>query len=95
MKMVEVEVLERVVRDKADRGKHFAYIGGLHAVVSFIKNGEIPTVDAVPVVHGRWVKAQEPLGWSDVDCIECSSCHATWIIDDEYGFEDSAESWKY
>lgn len=53
-----------------------------------------PTVDAVPVVHGRWNKTQEPLGWRDVDCIECSNCHEIWLIDEDYGFDD-LEFWKY
>lgn len=56
---------------------------------------EAPTVDAVPVVHGRWLKTQEPLSWTDVDCIECSNCHESWIIDEDCGFSDLADSWKY
>ena len=37
-----------------------------------------PTVDAVEVVHGRWIEKQEPIPWceDDVDIFyECSMCH--------------------
>ena len=33
---------------------------------------EQPTIDAVPVVHGRWVKVGESCG---ADLLECSACH--------------------
>ena len=80
MKMVDVEVLERVVKDKADRGKHFAYIGGLHAVVGFIKNGEIPTVDAVPVVHGDWTAIEDD--WNEETIYQCSVCKEEFVTID-------------
>lgn len=47
-----------------------------------------PAVDAVEVKHGRWLKTKEPLGWQDVDCVECSCCHESWIFDEEDCFED-------
>ena len=55
---------------------------------------DMPTVDAVEVVHGRWIKVQEPLGCRDVDCVECSACHESWIIDEDYCFDDFG-GWKY
>ena len=36
-----------------------------------------PTVDAVEVVHGRWVEKQEPITWCEDDVeifYECSVC---------------------
>ena len=32
-----------------------------------------PTIDAVPVVHGRWVHTDEAAAWFGKD--ECSECH--------------------
>ena len=46
---------------------------------------EQPTVDAVPVVHGRWVEYPECLrfyGATSKDHIVCSACHAVWSIMD-------------
>lgn len=44
---------------------------------------DAPTVDAVPVVHGRWVWCKE--GWWQ--CSECACCPADWEPDhdNEYG----------
>ena len=50
--------------------------------------------DVAPVRHGRWLKTEEPLGWQEVDCIECSACHESWIADEDYGL-DFADFWKY
>lgn len=55
---------------------------------------EMPTVDAVEVVHGRWLHTEEPLGWKDVDCMECSACHDSWIIEEDYCFDDMP-LWNY
>ena len=44
--------------------------------------------------HGRWLKTQEPLGWRDVDCVECSVCHDSWIVDEDYEFDDFG-GWNY
>ena len=50
--------------------------------------------ELVPVVHGRWLKTEEPIGWHEVECVECSACHDSWIADEEYGL-DFADFWKY
>lgn len=55
---------------------------------------EAPTIDAVPVVHGRWLKTEEPSEWREVDCAECSVCHDSWIVDEDYGY-DFLEFWRY
>lgn len=39
---------------------------------------QAPTVDAVPVVHGRWVHTHKHNSWF-TECYECSAC----------GFEDA------
>lgn len=56
---------------------------------------EQPTADVVEVRHGKWLKTEEPMGWHDVDCIECSACHGSWVIADDVSFEDYVEGWKY
>ena len=50
--------------------------------------------DVVPVCHGRWLHTEEPLGWQDVDCMECSACHDSWIIEEDYCFDDMP-LWNY
>ena len=45
-------------------------------------------VDVSPVRHGRWLHTEEPLGWKDVDCMECSACHDSWIIEEDCCFDD-------
>ena len=55
----------------------------------------IPAADVVEVRHGEWMQTTEPLGWSDVDCIECSACGESWVISDELCFDDYKDGWKY
>lgn len=50
--------------------------------------------NAVEVVHGRWLKTKESLGWNEVDCVECSICHASWLSDEDDSF-DYLEHWHY
>lgn len=54
---------------------------------------EVTPIEAEPVRHGRWVKTEEPLGWQEVDCVECSVCHESWIANEDYGF-DFLDFWK-
>ena len=54
-----------------------------------------PTADVEEVRHGKWLETQEPLGWCDVDCIECSVCHESWIIDEDSSIDDYECMWHY
>ena len=54
-----------------------------------------PTADVVEVRHGKWIENQEPLGWCDVDCAECSVCHESWIIDEDSSIDDYECMWHY
>ena len=54
-----------------------------------------PTADVVEVRHGKWVETQEPLGWRDVNCAECSVCHESWIIDEDSSIDDYECMWHY
>ena len=58
------------------------------------KVSEAHTVEAVEVVHGRWMKTKEPLGWQEVDVVECSICHESWLGDEDDSF-DYLEHWHY
>ena len=53
-----------------------------------------PAADVATVVHGLWLHTEEPLGWKDVDCMECSACHDSWISEEDYCFEDMP-LWNY
>ena len=55
---------------------------------------DIPAADVATVRHGRWLHTEEPLGWQDVDCMECSACHDSWIIEEDYCFDDMP-IWNY
>ena len=54
----------------------------------------ITAADVAPVRHGRWIHTEEQLGWKDVDCMECSACHDSWIIEEDYCFDDMP-LWNY
>ena len=54
-----------------------------------------PTADVVEVSHGAWLQTTEPLGWNDVECVECSVCHDSWIMDEDLCLEDYATHWHY
>ena len=45
--------------------------------------------------QGEWKQTKEPLGWKDVDCVECSACHESWMCDEDFDFECCKEFWKY
>ena len=54
-----------------------------------------PAADVEKVRHGKWIETQEPLGWCDVDCAECSVCHESWIIDEDSSIDDYEYMWHY
>ena len=54
-----------------------------------------PAADVVEVRHGKWIKTQEPLGWCNVDCAECSVCHESWIVDEDSSIDDYEYMWHY
>jgi len=55
----------------------------------------IPAADVVEMVHGRWLQTTESLGWQDVDCVECSVCHETWVLEGDFDIEDYKAHWNY
>ena len=54
-----------------------------------------PKTDYVEVKHGYWKQTKEPLGVHDVDCIECSVCGESWILDEDLSFEEHTEFCHY
>lgn len=70
-----------------------SYVDGWNAVVKILK--EAPAADVQEIKHGKWIKTQEPLGWCDVDCAECSVCHESWIIDEDSSIGDYECMWHY
>ena len=54
-----------------------------------------PAADMVEVRRGKWIETQEPLGWRDVDCAECSVCHESWIMDEDSSIDDYECIWHY
>lgn len=55
----------------------------------------IARADVQKIKHGKWIETQEPLGWCDVDCAECSVCHESWIIDEDSSIDDYECMWHY
>lgn len=49
----------------------------------------------VEVKHGKWLQTKEPLGYRDVDCIECSACHDSWVLDEDCDIEDYRTDWNF
>lgn len=56
---------------------------------------QAPEADVVEVKHGEWLQTKEPLGYKDVDCIECSACRDSWVIDEDFDFEFHKQYWNY
>lgn len=61
----------------------------------FANDHFVPADDVVEVKHGEWKQTQEPLGWRDVYCVECSVCGESWIIDEDLSFEEHTQGWNY
>lgn len=51
--------------------------------------------DVVAVRYGAWLQTTEPLGAHDVDCVECSACGESWVLDEEFDFDVVHDYWNY
>lgn len=75
MRLIDADVAEKIIREYADevgcnRGEYELANGILKAVC---KLEDVPTVEAVPVVHGEWIHVPS----SDMatgKAYECSNC---------------------
>ena len=46
--------------------------------------------------EGEWKQTEEPLGWGNVSCAECSVCGESWVLDDDaIDFDMVNDYWKY
>lgn len=54
-----------------------------------------PIADVVEVVHGKWLQTKEPLGANEVDCVECSVCRESWVIEEDLSLDEYIEFWHY
>ena len=86
------EYIDREAAQTSCRKYSFAESYDAFAVDCILK--AIPAADVSPVRHGRWLHTEEPLGWKYVDCMECSACHDSWIIEEDYCFDDMP-LWNY
>lgn len=57
--------------------------------------GKTEPRDLVEVKHGYWKQTKEPLGFRDVDCVECSVCGESWIMDEDLSLEEQTQGWNY
>jgi hypothetical protein len=46
-------------------------------------------------IEGEWKQTEEPMGWHDIDCVECSACGESWVLDDNLDFDLIVEYWHY
>ena len=63
--------------------------------VEYLCNQFKPKADYVEVKHGYWKQTKEPLGVYDVICMECSVCGESWILDEDWSFEEHTEYCHY
>ena len=45
--------------------------------------------------EGKWEQTTEPMGWHDVDCVECSACGESWVLDEDFDYDVVKDFWKY
>ena len=69
------------------------FADGWNAVLKMLEKE--PTADVVEVKRGEWMQTKEPLGYRDVDCVECSACHDSWVLDEEFDFETVNDFWSF
>ena len=58
-------------------GWHLVRTGKSNEYLASLSLADVPTVDAVEVVHGRWIERYEKVSWHEDDIerfFECSIC---------------------
>ena len=45
--------------------------------------------------EGVWERTTEPLGAHNVDCVECSVCGDSWVLDEDFDFDVVKDCWNY
>ena len=69
-----------------------AVLNTMMKIVSYIE--AIPTADVAPVRHGRWIETEQPCGWNEVMCAECSECGEDFVLG-EYSMADLKSLFRY
>lgn len=44
---------------------------------------------------GEWKETTEPLGAHSVDCVGCSACGDSWVLDEDFDFDTVVTFWHY
>lgn len=55
---------------------------------------DVPAADVAPVRHGRWIEAEQPCGWCEEVCAECSVCGEDFVLG-EYSMADLKSLFRY
>ena len=45
--------------------------------------------------EGEWKKTTEPLGAHEVDCVECSVCGESWVLDEDFDYDVVKDFWSF
>lgn len=61
----------------------------IHALID-----TVPAEDVQPVVHGKWIETEQPMGWDNVSCATCSVCGEDFVLD-EWGIDDVRREMHY
>ena len=72
MRLIDADVLERVIEIDMSGQSYDAYLIAKQAVAA------APTIDAVPVVHGEW--SQRSCFDEDENVYVCSVCDEPWTL---------------
>lgn len=66
MRLIDADALKAKAHADTDSGEGFVWVQDID---------EAPTVDAVPVVHGRWeAEVDEDEDWGEMEYHKCSVC---------------------
>ena len=45
--------------------------------------------------EGEWKQTTEPLGAHYVDCVECSACGESWVLDEYFDYDVAKDFWNF
>lgn len=74
MRLIDAEELERLFNEQIEQG--VGVIGAFDAFADALQ--DTPTVDAAPVVHGRWEDSIDE--WFGTDVYTCSKCRESYVL---------------
>lgn len=83
-KMINRDEAVKRIKERADKWSASFYGTGLMGAIEIIR--DIPTVDAVEVVHGRCKKSENREEWYTYE-YTCLECGATMMVADIDGYD--------